>query len=62
MDHSTGLASSSSDNYQLSMQELDEGNIHAAQVYATLCLEEAIRDLAATLVRCTNRLNAARGL
>jgi len=41
------------------MQELDRGDIQAAQVYATLSLEEATRDLAATIVRAAHTIATA---
>jgi len=41
------------------MQELDRGDIQAAQVYATLSLEEATRDLAATIFRAAHTIATA---
>ena len=52
-------ASSRSKTYQLCMQELDRGDLQAAQVYATLSLEEAIRDLAAAIARAAQTIATA---
>jgi len=60
MSLNTDPASSRSKAYQLCMQELDRGDLQAAQVYATLSLEEeAIRDLAATIVRAAHTIASA---
>jgi hypothetical protein len=59
MSLDTDPASSDSKAYQLCMQELDRGDLQAAQVYATLSLEEAIRDLAATIVRAAHTIASA---
>jgi hypothetical protein len=52
-------ASSRSKTYQLCMQELDRGDLRAAQVYAILSLEEAMRDLAAAIVRAAHTIATA---
>ena len=59
MSPGTGPASSPGKACQLCMQELDRGDFQAAQVYATLSLEEAIRDLAATIVRAAHTIATA---
>ena len=62
MSLGTDPAGSPSKAYQLCMQELDRGDLQAAQVYATLSLEEAIRDLAATIVRAAHTIASASGM
>jgi hypothetical protein len=59
MSLDTDPAGSPSKAYQLCMQELDRRDSQAAQVYATLSLEEAIRDLAATIVRAAHTIASA---
>jgi hypothetical protein len=59
MSLNTDPASSPSEAYQLCMQELDRGDFQAAQVYATLSLEEAMRDLASTIVRAAHTIATA---
>ena len=59
MSLDTDPAGSRSENYQLCMQELDRGDLQAAQVYAALSLEEAIRDLAAAIVRAAQTIATA---
>jgi hypothetical protein len=41
------------------MQELDRGELQAAQVYVTLSFKEAIRNLAATIVRAAHTVASA---
>ena len=61
MSLNTDPAGSHSKAYELCMEELDRGDLQAAQVYATLSLEEAMRDLAATIVRAAKTIaNASR--
>ena len=62
MSLDTDPAGSPSKAYQLCMQELDRRDSQAAQVYATLSLEEAIRDLAATIVRAAHTIASASGM
>jgi hypothetical protein len=59
MSLNTEPASSRSKTYQLCMQELDRGDLQAAQVYATLSLEQAMRDLAAAIVRAAQTIATA---
>jgi len=59
MSLDTDPAGSRSKACQLCMQELDRGDLQAAQVYATLSLEEATRDLAATIVRAAHTIASA---
>ena len=59
MSLTTDPASSRSKTHQLCMQELDHGDLQAAQVYATLSLEEAMRDLAAAIVRAAQTVATA---
>src|SRR5215831_9284234 len=46
-------------SHELAVQEPARGDLQAAQVYATLSLEEAIRDLAATIVRAAHTIASA---
>jgi hypothetical protein len=59
MSLTTDPASSRSQTHQLCMQELDRGDLQAAQVYAALSLEEGIRDLAAAIVRAAQTIATA---
>jgi hypothetical protein len=56
MSFDTDQASSRSETYQLCMQELDRGDLQAAQVYATLSVEEALRDLAGSIHRAASQI------
>lgn len=56
MSLDTDQAGSRSETYQLCMQELDRGDLQAAQVYATLSVEPALRDLAGSIHRAASQI------
>jgi hypothetical protein len=42
--------------FRLCVQAIEQGDFQAAQVYATLSLEEAVRDMTATIARSADKI------
>lgn len=59
MNYNANPASSRSEVRERCVQELHDGDLHAAQVLATLSVEEALRDLTATIARAADRIAGA---
>ena len=59
MNNNANPASSHSEVHERCVQELHDGDLQAAQVLATLSVEEALRDLAATIARAAATIAGA---